>query len=244
MSRGARRQARPGTEVAKTHPGSMVQVRIGNHTYDAVYVSSCHTCTHPARMLIEERIIQGHSYRGIAEFFSEREIEVEEGRKQLMPRIGYMSIRNHFVAGHMPLEAATLRRLSERRAQQLGVAIEEGVDKLVDQYTLAEAVVHRTYDRLVTGEIEPEVRDGLVAAKFLQDVEERQLGGFDSEAWSQAMTVYFETARALMPEGMWTQFTQALANDPILRAIEQRLNPADPDDDNVLDAEVVQSEGT
>lgn len=236
----ARRKRGQGGEVAKLAT-SLVQVRIGNTVFDSVYQPSCHTCTHPARMMIEERLVQGHSYRKIADFFSEKEIEVDEGRRELMPKIGYMSIRNHFISGHLPMEKAALRRLSERRAEQIGQSVVDGVDQLVDGYTLSEAVVARTYERLATGIIEPEVKDGLAAAKFLQEIEDRKLGGFDAEAWSQAMTRYFENARMLMPPAMWQQFTMALAADPILKALQKRLDP-DPEDEDIIDAEVVRGD--
>lgn len=204
---------------------SMVQVRIGSRTYDAVYQTNCHTCTHPARMLIEEKILQNFSFRAIAEQYSEKMIEGEGGRPISLPRIGHMSIYNHFHNGHMPLEAATLRKMAERRARQIGHQYEEAVEQFVDHMVLAEATIARVYDRMVKGEIEPEVRDGLAAAKLMADVEAEHSAGLDSEAWSEAMSVYFETARHHMDEQTWARFTADLQVNPILRALERRLNP-------------------
>lgn len=212
---------------------SIVQVKIGNRTYDAAYVSTCHTCTHPARMHIEEKIIQNFSYAAIERAFSGVEYEVDPGRRELMPTLSYNSIRNHFLRGHMPLEASALRRLAERRAEQIGSLYEQAESQFVDQYVLAEAVVTRAYQRMVTGDIEPEVKDGLAAAKFMQDVSDRTQQGFDTEAWSQAMQVYFETAREFMPADRWNQFTAALAKDPILRGLTQKMSG------DVIDAEII-----
>jgi hypothetical protein len=206
----------------------MIQVRIGSRQYDAVKVSNCRTCTHPARMHIEEKILLSYSYRDIEEMFSDKEMVLErDGDPQWLPKVGRMSIRNHYIAGHMPLEAATMRRIAERRAATVSRSAEDG-DALVDQYVLAEAVVARTHQRLALGEIEPEIRDGLAAAKFLQDVQAQIDPDTTAEAWTQAMTVYFETARRVMPLGMWAQFTQELSGNPILRAIQQKLT--EPDD--------------
>jgi hypothetical protein len=206
----------------------MIQVRIGSRQYDAVKVSNCRTCTHPARMHIEEKILLGFAYREIEEQFSEREMVLDkDSDPQWLPRVGRESIRNHYVVGHMPMEAATMRRIAERRAHTVSRSVQDG-DVLVDQYVLAEAVVARTHQRLALGEIEPEVRDGLAAAKFLQSVQAEIDPDTTAEAWTQAMTVYFETARRVMPLGMWAQFTQELSGNPILRAIQQRLT--EPDD--------------
>lgn len=204
---------------------SMVQVRIGGRFYDAIYEPRCNTCTHPGRQLIEAAVLQNYSYRAIARNMSGKEIPGPDDVPTMMPEIGHASIRNHFVQGHMPMEAAALRRLAEKRAEEIGSKYEEAAEQFVDHHVLASAVVQKTYSRLVMGEIEPEVKDGIAAAKFLSDVERAAGGGggIDSEAWSEAMTIYFETARAIMPPDTWYQFTSALASNPILQAISERM---------------------
>jgi hypothetical protein len=204
---------------------SMVQVRIGGRIYDAIYEPRCNTCTHPGRQLIEAAVLQNYSYRAIARDFSGKTVPGPEGADQVLPEIGHASIRNHFVQGHMPMEAAALRRLAEKRAEEIGSDYENAAEQFVDHHVLASAVVTKTYSRLVLGEIEPEVKDGIAAAKFLSEVERAAGGGgLDSEAWSQAMTIYFETARAIMPPDTWFQFTTALASNPILQAISERMD--------------------
>ncbi len=202
---------------------SLIQVQIGNRRYSAVRVPNCLTCQHPARMLIEEQIVQQYPFRKIAERFSMKTVELEDGVPTLLPRITHQNIYTHYSKGHMPVEVATMRRLAERRAQQIGVALEEASDRFVDQVMLAEATVARTYERMMLGQIEPDIKDGLAAAKFLQDVQDKAQGGFDSEAWSAAMTVYFEHAHALMSPEVWERFTSSLRADPILRAIVQKM---------------------
>lgn len=237
-ARSRKPTAEHATAIEPVSRGSMVRVKVGGRTYDAVYVGNCRTCTHPARMWIEEKIIQNFAYRAIAELYSEREIEID-GATEMMPAVSYSSIRNHFQQGHMPLETATLRRLAERRAQQIGSTYEEQAGQFVDHVSLAEAVVTKAYSGLVQGSLVPEIKDGLAAAKLLQDVQSAQQGGLDSEAWSQAMTIYFETAHRIMPPALWAEFTQALTGNPILRALQRRMDPNHHEDDDVLDAELV-----
>jgi hypothetical protein len=212
------------SEEVAPYSESLIQVQIGNRRYSAVRVPNCLTCQHPARMLIEEMIAQQYPFRKIAERFSMKTVELEEGVPTLLPRITHQNIGNHYRQGHMPVETATLRRLAERRAQQIGLALEESSDRFVDQVVLAEATMARTYERMMLGQIEPEIKDGLAAAKFLQDVQDKAQGGFDSEAWSAAMTVYFETAQRFMAPDIWERFTESLRVDPILRAIVQKMN--------------------
>ena len=235
----AARKRRPTGEVAKVPKrGSIVQIRVGTHTYDAVYVSSCHTCTHPARMYIEDMLLQNFAYRAIASKYSDREIEFD-GTIEKMPPVSYNSIRSHYLQGHMPMESTTIRRLAERRARQIGSRYEEKSEQFVDHYLLAETVVHKAYAGLVAGDLAIELKDGLVAAKFLQEIESNSNGGLDSEAWAAAMTVYFETAQQIMPPDMWAEFTEILSKNPILRALQRSMDPSSGDQEEVLDAELV-----
>lgn len=212
----------------------MVQVQIGSQVYDAVYEPTCKTCTHPARMLIEEALLKNYSYRQVATQYSGTEIEGPEGTRVTLPVISHQSINNHFTRGHMPLEAATLRKLAERRAATIGNAYEERAEQFVDHVVLAEATITRTYERLVAGQIQPEVKDGLAAAALMQKVESDTTAGLDAEAWSEAMTIYFETAREVMDDPTWHRFTQALGLNPILRAIERRMNSTETENQQPL----------
>lgn len=217
---------------------SLVQVRIGNKTYDAHHSPMCLTCNHPARMNIEERILQNYSYKAIVREFSEVEHRDAHGNVTVLPRIGYNSLRNHFEKGHMPLHTAALRSLSEQRATQIGSKYEDALGKFVDHYTFAEAVVSKGHERLVNGEIEPDIKETLAAAKFMKEVQDGQSANLDEEAWSQAMAVYFEVAQQMMPPEMWERFAQQLSVNPILRALAKRANNPD---ESVVDAEIVES---
>lgn len=226
---------KPEKELAHKNR-SMVRVRIGNRTYDAVREPRCTTCTHPARHEIEELIVQGHAYRTVASQYSETEWTDADGSTVMLPKITFMNITHHFQQGHMPAQAEAMRRIVERRAEQIGVEqYERQINQIVDHHVFAEQVLVRTQERLVMGEIEPEVRDGMAAAKFLHEVEQANQGSLDAEAWSEAMQRYFEVAQQIMPPDMWSHFTRTLATDPILNAISKRLSPQD----DAIEAEIV-----
>lgn len=217
---------------------SLIQVRVGNHLVDAVREPQCLTCMHPARMEIETLVMQGHSYRSVAAQYSEVEWKDPNGEVTLLPRVTGNSVINHFRNGHMPVPAAAQRAIIERRAEQIGAAqYEQQVDQIVDQYTFARQVLSKTQERLAAGEIQPEVRDGIAAAKLIQDMESEAEQSMDAEAWGQAMQRYFEIAQKIMPPEMWEHFTHTLATDPILKAISSRVSKED-----AMDAEIVDNE--
>lgn len=215
---------------------SLVQVRVGGRTYDAIREPTCHTCTHPARHEIEELITQGYSYRGVAATYSEVDWQDSDGKVFHLPKLNFQSIFYHFKNGHMPATAEAMRRIVERRAEKIGAAqYEKQIEQIVDQHIFAEQVLVRTQERLAKGEIEPEVRDGMAAAKFLQEVEAQTQQGLDAEAWAAAMQRYFELAQQMMPPDMWQHFTQTLSRDPILRSIAARSNPQEIEEAVIVD---------
>lgn len=216
---------------------SLVKVRIGPKTYDAVYSPSCHTCTHPARAAIEEKVLLNYAYSAIATMYSGRAVEGPEGEDLTLPDLSWTSIRNHYRNGHMPLEHAAAAKLVERRSEEMAGQIETAVDRVIEHRDVVQTVLERGYERIQQSLEEPDVKDTLAAAKLLADLDSRMGGAATTdEAWGEAMQVYFETARRLMPPEMWARFTRELQQNPVLRAIEAKQNG-----DDVIDAEVVEA---
>jgi hypothetical protein len=228
----------PSTEVTETR-SSLVKVEIGGKTYDAAQIKQCHTCMHPARKEIEQRVLSGHSYRDIAQHYSGTEYSVG-GEPRAFPELEWMSIYTHFKRGHMPVEAAALRQIMDNRAEELGEHYEAETALLVDGYSFSRQVLQKTQEGLLAGDIKPSVSDGINAARLLREMDTDAGGNVDTEVWSQAMTRYFEVAQKIMPQDMWDRFAQALAVDPILLAIQKRLEAVA---DEPLDAEIVDDEG-
>jgi len=214
---------------------SLIQVRVGDRLIDAVREPQCWTCMHPARMEIESLVMQGHPYRRVAEQYSEVEWTDPNGESITLPKVTGNSIIHHFRNGHMPVPSAAQRAIIERRAQQIGAAqYENQVEQIVDQYTFAQQVLSRTQERMLSGEIQPEVRDGIAAAKLIQDMDSRAEDSLDVEAWSEAVQRYFEITQKIMPPEMWEHFVHAVSSDPILKAISSRASKED-----AIDAEIV-----
>lgn len=221
-------------ELALDARASLVQVRIGNKVVDARKVPNCSTCMHPARMEIEEMIIHGYPYGAIAKQYSEVEFLVQ-GEPQVLPKVDWQSIRGHYLNDHMPIDGKVIRHLIEKRAEEVGAPYEEIGERFVDQVLVARMVLAKGQQRLADGTLQPDVKDTLAAAKFLQDVENASKGAEDTEVWGKAMEIYFQTARRYMPDEMWTQFTADLSANPILQQIARKVSGNE--DPNVLDAE-------
>jgi hypothetical protein len=228
----------PGSDVVEAR-SALVKVKIGGREYDAVRNPQCNTCMHPARAEIEKRLLSGHSYRDIADHYSNTEYTVG-GETRVFPRVGFMSIRNHFQQGHMPVEAAALRRVLDERTRELSEHYEEETSRIVDGYGFAKQVLLRSQEELTTGSLRPTIQDGLAAAKLIAELEAAAGGSVDAEIWAQAMTRYFEILRDMLPDDLWEAYAARLTTDPVLRSIQKRVEGvSDPD---ALDAEFTEGE--
>lgn len=202
---------------------SLVRIRVGGRNFDAKRVANCHTCTHPARMEVERRLIEGYSFASISQEFSEVEWRKGDGSVQVLPTLNWTSVRNHYRNGHMPLTAATIRDITEQRAEELGQSYNESINRVVDHVTAARTILQEGFDRIVSGAEQVSVRETLAAAKLLKEIEDRSLGSVDTEVWSEAMMIYFQTAQELMPPEMWATFAQRLTTNPVLRGLTEKM---------------------
>lgn len=205
----------PDKHKAPSHPASLVMTRVGGMDLPQYSNPRCKTCQHPDRLKIETLLVQGYGYKTVAEQVSENSgIEV-----------GWWSIRDHYKARHLPLPNAAIRRLSENRTKEIGAALDEAADQIVDHVVVSKAILQRGFERMVAGEIEPEMKDTLAAAKMVMDIENAAAGSLDQQAWSDAFVAFFETARAVMTPEQYAQFGHALSTNPVLKAIEAKSTP-------------------
>lgn len=214
------------TEVSVRGGGSgqsIVTYRIGGREYPVKTGRQCKVCQSPHRFEIEEEIVAGRTYAKIVD-------HLPEGT-DISPR----NVKEHFNNGHMPLEVSATRQIVEARARRVGKRIEDSTESLIDGITLAEAVVQKTFEAIAKGELKPEVRDGLRAAKVLADLGIYDEGGVDQQAFIEAFMVYHEQAQAHMSPEQFEAFGQALDESPVLQALATRYEGG-----SVVEGEVVE----
>lgn len=193
---------------------SIVAYRLGGREYPLRTNANCRVCQSPYRMSVEEELAAGRPYTAIARGLPED------------ARLSAQNVSSHYHGGHLPFDVEVHRRILERRAEKVGRSIEEGVESLVDEVSLAEVVVQRTYERMERGEIEPDVADGIRAARLLAAVGQEGDTG-DKAAWTEAFMVYFAAARRIMSAEQFAEFGAVLAANPILRALRTRAEGAE-----------------
>jgi hypothetical protein len=199
------------TTPERTGGASLVMYRIAGREYPLRSSPGCRTCESPRRFEIEQMIAEGRPYAAIV-----RELHLEESGPSAQ------SLSNHFRADHMPMRSAVARTLLERRADELGRSIEDGVDDVVDDVLLTQTVVRKAFDGIASGELQVSVDQGLTAARMLAQAGQAEGGVADQQAYAEAFMVYHETAKRIMPPEMFARFGRELQANPILRALLDR----------------------
>jgi hypothetical protein len=220
--------------------GAMVNVRIGQRSYPAIRNPRCKICTHPARVLIEEKLLLGETYISICTWISDTQHEQVDGTLITWPKISKQTLINHYNAGHCPVDTAMLKEFTDQRSAELGQAYTEAMPRIVDHVTALRHVVARGQERLVKGEMDIGPREMIAAAKALTALElatRAKEASEDQSAYEEAFEVYFTTARRLMSEDQWQAFSHALATSPVLARLTGTVE-AEPGRE-IIDAEVV-----
>lgn len=192
-------------------PEALVMYRLGGESYPMVSDPRCKTCRSAYRLHIESEVIAARPIGMIIEAIRQQDSTVD---------ISVHSIRNH-IDKHMPAKHATMRRMVERRAEERGKAVDEGLDNLVTGLAAAEAIVQKGYEALLTGRLPLKARDVLAAAKLLEDYEGDGLG-LDEAMFVEAFMVYHEGAQRFMSEEQFRAFGQYLNENEALARLQER----------------------
>jgi len=216
---------------------SMVNIKVGDRTIPAYRSNKCKVCMHPARPLIEERLLMNDTYPSVAEWVSNHDVEEIDGTLVEWPPLNVTQLFKHYNNGHCPIDTQVLHELSKQRMDELGLDYEDSVGRVVDHVVAAKLILAKGQERLARGEIAPDVKDTLSAAKLLHDIEGGIDAGEQSEmiaAWQQAMEVFFVTVQRHVTSTAWQAIGADLSMNPVLREITARIESSD-----IVDAEEV-----
>ena len=200
--------------VAPNAPLSLVMARVGGENYPMRSEANCKTCQSPNRLHIESELVRGRSYRTIARSL----VGMPEGVKG---HPSHESIANHVKGGHVPLGQAAQRRIIERRAVEIGRAVEDSEDPLTDYVTLNQMIVNKGVEMMASGDLDIKATDVIAASKFLYGVEQGAGGEVDVQAWIEAVTEFMEIAQKHIPPSAWQAYAAELHASPVLKALAQ-----------------------
>lgn len=184
-------------------PHTSVVYRVGGTDYPMRVHGRCRTCKSIHRPEIENLILMGYSWSTISDHMPEAP--------------SAEAIRSHYDNGHMPLPESLRRAVIERRARMQRLSSADNAAPLIDPWLVTHDIMQRGYERMVTGQIAPDMKDTLAAAKALVEIEDRTK---ETQAINEdAVLAIIEGARSYMtPEG-WMKFMWELRENPAMNML-------------------------
>lgn len=207
--------------------GSMLMTRVGGRTYPAHVNPRCRTCTSPYRTQIENALLKSYGYTAIV---------------RALPEDANLTVRNvmdHFHNGHLPLDESVRRVVIEEDARERGLDIEGFESTLANHITFAKLGVQKVMQKMMDGELDPDISDGIAFASLLMKVEEQAGEAFDTEALTRGFMVYMEAIRSVCSPEQMQEIANTIATNPVMKAL---LSKDAQQREDVVEAEVVEVE--
>ena len=186
---------------------SLIRVEIDGVTSPRSSVPQCSVCASRYRDEVERQLAAGRTYKAIAALLPPD--------ADLSPR----NLRDHYANGHLDLDAPAVQRASHWQEQALQVAREPLVAAKAAHLGFAHAVLGRVAERLDSGDVEPDIRDGLAAAKFIAAIEAAAGERNGIEDYVSAMVALMEVVKEIVPAPMFVEIGQSLSRHPILKEL-------------------------
>ena len=202
--------------------GNSVGVRkIGGRSYPLYRNPHCKTCSSPYRDEIESAILKSYGWTAIA--------------NSLPPDAALSddNIRKHYDSGHMPLDEMARRVLIEEYAKEMGLDPSRHEGMLADHVVFAKIGIQKVFQRMMAGELEPDMDHGIAFANFLLKVEERAGKGYETEAVAKGFMAYLDAIRLVCTPEQMGEIMMLIKKNPVMGALASRPM----DDDDVIDGE-------
>jgi hypothetical protein len=191
---------------------SVVMTGVGGRSYPAKVQVRCKTCMSPYRVAIENALLKSYGYTAIV---------------RSLPEDAGLSVRNiqeHFRNGHLPIDESVRRVLIEDDARERGLDIEGFESTLANHVTFAKLGVQKVMQRMMAGELEPNLGHGIAFANLLLKVEEQAGEGVDMEAVSQGFIAYMEVIRQVCSPEQVQAIADGLSRHPTMNALLNRTS--------------------
>jgi hypothetical protein len=209
-------------------PASTVTYRVGGRSYPLLSVKGCIVCESTYRVLIENLLLKGASYKAINDHIPRTGLN-EKGNKQIT---SYW-IKKHVEGKHLPLEEEARRAIIERQATEMNLSVIDA-DKLIDHKTFLKMGIQDVFNRMANREIEPDIKDGIAMSKLIMQMEYDSEERTDDATFHTTIRVLMSAARAIMTSDQYQQYSLTIMNNPEMAQLMAGPMLAEP----VIDAEV------
>lgn len=152
----------------------------------------CHVCTSQYRKDMEELIVKGLSYSEIARYF--------EAMGESVTR---KNLSNHHER-HMWVEKAAYRKIIEQRAREAMIDVDEAQGFIMTKRALLEMMVHKGWERFLTGEAEIGAKELIAIIDKMERMEAEEKSVAVDEMMSE-FQAFADAVKLSVPEAMWKE---------------------------------------
>lgn len=184
----------------------LATMTVGGKEYALTSAPGCKVCGSEYRLEVEDALVRGYNPAQILKHLPQGHTLVER------------NLRDHLAAGHLPLKSAAVQALAREEAENRGRVVEAGADVLASHVAFARAVVGRVRDRVATGEVEPDVRDALTAARLLWEFEDQET---QDDTMVSAMARFMRVVKAVMTDEQFRELGRQVNRDPMLKTLRE-----------------------
>lgn len=181
----------------------LAQVEVGGRVYPYRTNRQCKVCAHPQRLELERTLAEGRGYNGVLEIVSDTGLTVD-------------NLREHMKAGHMPFEHPTVKEVAETAARDRGAVATTAGRTLGRHLAFCEKVLDRVNERIEEGDLEPTIKEALMAAKILSEAPD---DGPDLDDLNRAFVAIWETTEAVAGRQVMEEIGRQLLAHPVLNEL-------------------------
>jgi len=128
-------------------------------------------------------------------------------------------IKSHWTNGHLPITEEVQARL-DQEAEERGRVLEEGVEVVMDGLTLSRRVRDAVVKAVESGELQPNVRDGLAAEALLARAETGET--LDNAAMVRGFMTWIEAIKRHCTSEQIRAIGAEIHDDPALAVLTAR----------------------
>ena len=138
-------------------------------------------------------------------------------------RISKHSVLRH-IQRHLAWEQTAYRQIAERRAKDSG-KVGEASGRMLTAATVYEVVQQRGFDHVLSGELNPTVKDMLNATAALREIEQATEGQFSTAHLLSQLDHVIQVIREFIPEDLWPEVLSRLEPDDSRTALPPTSDP-------------------
>jgi len=190
---------------------SIVNTSEGFRRAEIIISPKCRVCQSPHRSLIDRQLLYARGYKAILRMLPPDAVEGEAP-------ITAASIKNHWTNGHTTVRVRAAQVAAEERAKEIGLALEDTENAVVDFITLGRSMMDSYYQALQDGNTIPNGSEIVQVMRMFAQLEAISGGSLDASAYQSALQVVLDAVRTVVPD-RFDEIMGRIRSSPVIQGI-------------------------